>query len=719
MFRKMLSGLLLLSLYLAGCVQIPQEHLSRAIEQQELSDHVHFLAQPGLKGRKPKTFESRQVRNYIKSRFKVYGLVPWANRAGYEQPFGPGTNVIGVLPGADPSLADEIIIVSAHYDHVGKTREGILPGACDNASGVAVLLEVAEQLSMSAPRPKRPVCFAAFDCEEKGLLGAFAFTCREDFDESKLAAVVNIDMLGRDFMDVVNQALFVTGTEQYPNLREKIVRTGTEANIRILPIGADLAALRGDHAPFEPMGIPCVFFTCGICSDYHKPTDTADKLDYVDIKRSAAVILNTIETLSNTTHIETAKAQQLGDTQELQAIQYVLETVSADYEKAGLDSNRNKQIEALAKNAKTLLAGDGYSIKQRNQFIRKGMDTVLPSLMGWEQAPAGNTKYRTAFYRILMSHRLAYSRGYRKLAQHILKHKPGLFRKVPKFEFSTYDLADDEFSIIKNNDGLYSLYVLSLTFEVKCESAPFPSIMNIWSRFSTNSDVGGCVGSREEITDYCLLQWRIYHKDDSWAKTWHKILTELTSEEFDLSYQDWLAWRLKQTDYTDEKQWAIALLQSDNPDVIKAAMFSAIMIEPEQAEEIIWQMMKNPRVRPDVRAMTMRFYDGRDSLLAWVDILDNKQETQKKEYMRFMDDSYPFSDRFISRREKQYWKKKLKSRTLADEALTCLKRHTKQNFGKDKQLWREWIQTNAGKIERDLMGHAHSELSHFLSGKIQ
>jgi hypothetical protein len=56
---------------------------------------------------------------------------------------------------------------------------------------------------------------------------------------------------------------------------------------------------------------------------------------------------------------------------------------------------------------------------------------------------------------------------------------------------------------------------------------------------------------------------------------------------------------------------------------------------------------------------------------------------------------------------------------LADEALTCLKRHTKQDFGKDKQLWREWIQTNAGKIEKDLRGHAHSKLSHFLSGKIQ
>ena len=79
-----------------------------------------------------------------------------------------------------------------------------------------------------------------------------------------------------------------------------------------------------------------------------------------------------------------AKAQQHGDIQELQAIQYVLETVSANYEKAGFDPNQNKQFEALAKEAKVLLAGDSYSIKQRNQFIQKGLERAQE--LSWENS---------------------------------------------------------------------------------------------------------------------------------------------------------------------------------------------------------------------------------------------------------------------------------------------------------------------------------------------
>ena len=119
---------------------MPQEELSRPIQAQELSDHVHFLAQPALKGRKPKTWESATARRQI----------PWGNSKSYEQPFGFGTNVIGVLPRADPNLVSEIVILAAHYDHFGKGKSGIYNGACDNASGVAVLLETAEQLRLSS-----------------------------------------------------------------------------------------------------------------------------------------------------------------------------------------------------------------------------------------------------------------------------------------------------------------------------------------------------------------------------------------------------------------------------------------------------------------------------------------------------------------------------------------------------------------------------------------
>ena len=708
MFRKILSGLLLLSLCLAGCVQIPQEHLSRAIEQQELSDHVHFLAQPGLKGRKPKTFESWQVRNYLKSRFKTYGLVPWANRAGYEQPFGFGTNVIGVLPGSDPNLANEIILISAHYDHVGKTREGVLLGACDNASGVAVLLEVAEQLSMSAPRPKRPVCFAAFDCEGRGLLGAFAFTCRDDFDESKLAAVVNIDMLGRDFVEVVDQALFVMGTEQYPHLREKIVQIGIEAKIRILPIGADLAALRGDHAPFEPMGIPCVFFTCGVCSDYHKPTDTADKLDYAEIKRSAAVILNTVETLSNATHIETAKAQQLGDVQELQAIQYVLETVSADYEKAGFDPNRNKQIEALAKDAKTLLAGDSYSIKQRTQFIQKGMETVLPLLMGVPAATARNSNYRLDFYGMLMSHRIVAIEGYRKLVKHILSHKPSLFSKMPRFRYQVYTLADDELSFVEKESSLYELNAILTEIHFDCEMKALFNSGNF--NFNIDYHIEAFLGSKEDVTDYCLLQWRQNLKYESYGHCWQHVLETVTEQDRGRQYDDWMGWWLRTRGMADEEQWLRHLRQSDN---ISLAIGAAKVIGIHELCKII----KDPNAPIGMRLSAIFNLDkssGKQGLLTLVDVLDDDTPLETpcgRGRSVIMDNSYPFADHHFVKFLREVIEKSQKmerlSKTIGDRAKIMLTVLTLHDLGKDKQLWREWIQANASKIERDLISHTY------------
>ena len=129
-------GVLLLGL--PGCVSIPVStgKLSPEIEAGGLACDVNFLAQPALNGRKPGTWESGVVRQYIEARFRQCGLVPWPDTDSFEQSFGPGTNVIGVLPGSDPNLADQFIILCAHYDHLGDKHLG----ACDNASGVAALL---------------------------------------------------------------------------------------------------------------------------------------------------------------------------------------------------------------------------------------------------------------------------------------------------------------------------------------------------------------------------------------------------------------------------------------------------------------------------------------------------------------------------------------------------------------------------------------------------
>src|SRR5262245_543036 len=102
--------------------------------QEELTDHVRFLSQPKLQGRKTRTSGARQAREYIEKQFKISGLLPWGETKNYELPFGLGKNVVGVVPGTATNLSNEIVLLSAHYDHLGKNGKGkICLGAADNA----------------------------------------------------------------------------------------------------------------------------------------------------------------------------------------------------------------------------------------------------------------------------------------------------------------------------------------------------------------------------------------------------------------------------------------------------------------------------------------------------------------------------------------------------------------------------------------------------------
>ena len=251
---------------------------------------------------------------------------------------------MGVLPGSDANLAQEFVLVSAHYDHIGRNKKGrICPGAADDASGMAVLLETAEQMSLFEKRPKRSVAFAAFDCEELMLLGSFAFSCQKDVNDAKIAAVVNVDVLGRDFLEVVRNTLFVAGLKDIRKYVKKFINRETQAGIRMLPIGTDLIGPRGDHAAFESRPIPCLFFSSGMAyKDYHGPGDTADKLDYADIEKSAQVILETVEGLANGQETKRVEAADDGYMEELQTLSTVIADVNAGFDRAGMKKRMPK-----------------------------------------------------------------------------------------------------------------------------------------------------------------------------------------------------------------------------------------------------------------------------------------------------------------------------------------------------------------------------------------
>ncbi|HUW18358.1 MAG TPA: M28 family peptidase [Sedimentisphaerales bacterium] len=702
MQKTLLVVFLVLSLtIMMGCISLPRELLSSAIETQELSDHVHFLARPALKGRKPRTWESATARRYVESRFKAYGLAPWVGRKGYGQPFGFGTNIIGVLPGSDPNLADEVVVLSAHYDHLGKTKKGVLLGACDNASGVAALLEIAEHLSMATNRPRRPVCFASFDCEETFTLGSFVFTCQPDFDKHRIAAMVNVDLLGRDFLDVVADSVFVVGTELYPGLREQILQRAAQAGIRVLPIGTDLIGPRGDHVAFETLEIPVLFFSCGLYNDYHKPTDTAEKLNYSAVKKSAELIASAIEVLANADDLRRLPPERCVDEGELRTFSFILERIESNYEQTRLNVQGKKAVQELAVEAKRLLDSGAYTAIERRHFFRKIAEHLLPTFAGANTTCARSREgllWADEFYG---AHRKALIVGFRKLVHHLLKDKPGPFGKV-RFKYQAYDVGDGELSLMRRDDGQYELDAILTQMEMNFEMGGWLFKRPVFGFFGGGLSLEHFLGSREEMVSFCLLRWRENLKDDSYARAWGKILKAVTGEENGATYNDWLQGALEKQGWVDEKEWILNLREGDNSRLAYEAGAKMPKAAVNGTASELYQIIKDVNAPACTRVSAIWGLDNEADgagLLALAHVLtDETPSTTKVGQPRFMDESYPFADHGIIRMLRKSWEKQHENRagprTIADDAQDKLRQLTGQNFGKDVKAWRKWIKAH-------------------------
>ncbi len=246
----------------------------------------------------------------------------------------PSFNVVGILPGSDPKLKDEAIVIGAHYDHLGRggegsgsldPREGLIHhGADDNASGVAGLLELARILSSQNPKPRRTVVFIAFSGEEEGLIGSNYYVDHPIVPLANTVAMINMDMIGR----MRERKLIVGGVGTAPDWRDIIARENLDnqtislaelANPNRTPgkatavIGAngqvtsaivhpqhfDLTLNEdgygpSDHSSFYAKQVPVLFFWTGNHEDYHKPSDTADKINYEGEARIVSFIANVV-----------------------------------------------------------------------------------------------------------------------------------------------------------------------------------------------------------------------------------------------------------------------------------------------------------------------------------------------------------------------------------------------------------------------------------------
>ena len=267
------------------------------VDSERLMNAVATLADPKLEGRAAGSPGGLAARAWVLERFKAAGLHPISG--SYVFPFtftrmtmngrvnGEGANVLGMCVGTDPKLP--FFVVSAHYDHLGVRNGEIYPGADDDASGVAVILELAHFCQKTPFR--RSIVFAAFDAEEAGLQGARVFLDQGPVPKERIGLDLNLDMVSRSD----KREIFIAGTYHTPDLKPPLEEVAKRAPITVLfghdkpkalAGGVDDWTNQSDHGPFHAAKIPFVYFGVEDHADYHKPTDTADKINrgfFVDV----------------------------------------------------------------------------------------------------------------------------------------------------------------------------------------------------------------------------------------------------------------------------------------------------------------------------------------------------------------------------------------------------------------------------------------------------
>jgi aminopeptidase YwaD len=214
----------------------------------------------------------------------------------------PTENVVAVLRGSDPHLKNESVVIGAHYDHIGfghygtrnsSTEGQVHPGADDNASGTAVLMELARRLSASDIKPSRTIVFAAFSAEELGLFGSRHYVNHPAVPLSSIKAMINLDMVGR----LRDGRVTVFGTRSAQEFSDIVNSAATELGLEIREsdgIG------RSDHMPFYSKKIPALHFFTGVHADYHGPGDTWDKLNLEGMAKISELVLATVRSIANT-----------------------------------------------------------------------------------------------------------------------------------------------------------------------------------------------------------------------------------------------------------------------------------------------------------------------------------------------------------------------------------------------------------------------------------
>ncbi len=305
--QKLIIGFLALIIFSCGSVnpdgtikESVKEKYATEIKADDLKEHLFLLSSDILEGRKTGEKRQKMAVNYFTAYYEHHNLLAPGKYPEYIQRIpqeyfegksnGPSQNVLAYIKGSE--FPNEVIVISAHYDHLGMKGEEVYNGADDNASGSSALMELAQSFQLAKKQgngPKRSILFLHFTGEELGLFGSKFYIEHPAFSLDSTVVDLNIDMVGRvDKKHLDNKEyIYLIGSNR---LSQDLHKISQEANKTYTHLKLDYTYnneedpnsyyTRSDHYNFAKNNIPVIFYFNGTHADYHRTTDTADKIDF-------------------------------------------------------------------------------------------------------------------------------------------------------------------------------------------------------------------------------------------------------------------------------------------------------------------------------------------------------------------------------------------------------------------------------------------------------
>tara|TARA_B100000900_G_scaffold306259_1_gene264895 strand:- start:706 stop:1719 length:1014 start_codon:yes stop_codon:yes gene_type:complete len=329
-----MKALLLLILPITLLAQNPdlsedylKQKYANSITVDNLKEYLFVLASDSMKGRETGTLGQRKAANFIANFFKEIGIPPYKYNTYFQkfkvrnirrygkwknQPnkkYIKGENIIGYIEGTD--LKDELLIITAHYDHLGTNEDSLIyNGADDNGSGTSSIMEIAQAFMLAKKEgngPRRSILIMPVSGEEKGLLGSKYYVDNPIYPLENTIVNLNIDMIGRidDYYDNPDY-VYLIGSDR---LSTELHQISEDINKQYINLKLDYKFneeddpnryyYRSDHYNFAKKNIPVIFYFNGIHADYHKTSDTVDKIHFGKIQKISRYIFLTAWELAN------------------------------------------------------------------------------------------------------------------------------------------------------------------------------------------------------------------------------------------------------------------------------------------------------------------------------------------------------------------------------------------------------------------------------------